>query len=51
MVWRTRAVQEAKVSNGHYEVTCVYYDCFWKKGLQDLETHFANNCRKVLIDT
>jgi hypothetical protein len=26
------AIQGKKVSEGHYEATCVYCDCFWKKG-------------------
>jgi hypothetical protein len=51
-VWGTHAIQGAKVLNSHYEATCKYCDCFWKKGSpQDLEAHFANNCPKVPINT
>ncbi|CAB4479826.1 unnamed protein product [Rhizophagus irregularis] len=51
-IWGDHAIQGKKVSEGHYEATCVYCDCFWKKGSpQDLEAHFANDCSKVPADT
>lgn len=52
LVWETHAIQGAKVSEGHYEATCVYCDYFWKKGSpQDLESHFANDCSEVPVET
>jgi hypothetical protein len=52
LVWETHAVQGAKVSEGHYEATCVYCDFFWRKGSpQDLEAHFANDCSEVPAET
>ncbi|GES85533.1 ribonuclease H-like domain-containing protein [Rhizophagus clarus] len=52
LVWGDHAIQGRKVSEGHYEATCIYCDCFWKKGSpQDLEAHFANDCSKVPADT
>ena len=52
LVWGEHAIQGRKVSEGHYEATCVYCNCFWKKGSpQDLEAHFANDCSKVPADT
>jgi hypothetical protein len=52
LVWGTHAVQGSKVSEGHYEATCVYCGYFWKKGSpQDLEAHFANNCAEVPAET
>jgi hypothetical protein len=52
LVWGDHAIQGRKVLEGHYEATCVYCDCFWKKGSpQDLEAHFANDCSKVPADT
>ncbi|CAB5349333.1 unnamed protein product [Rhizophagus irregularis] len=44
LVWGDHAIQGRKVSEGHYEATCVYCDLFWKKGSpQELEAHFAND--------
>jgi hypothetical protein len=52
IVWETHAKQGKKISQGHYEATCIYCDFFWRKGSpQDLESHFANNCPKVPDDT
>src|SRR3954452_20868235 len=52
LVWGTHTVQGSKISEGHYEATCVYCGYFWKKGsLQDLEAHFANNCPEVPTET
>ena len=52
IVWETHATQDAKVSEGHYEATCVYCNHFWNKGSpQDLEAHFANECPKIPADT
>jgi hypothetical protein len=52
LVWENHAIQGVKVSEGHYEATCSYCNCFWKKGSpQDLEAHFANECSKVPADT
>lgn len=52
LVWGTHAIQGMKVSEGHYEATCSYCKCFWKKGSpQDLEAHFANGCSKIPADT
>src|SRR3954452_5543296 len=52
LVWETHAVQGAKVSEGHYEATCVYCYFFWRKGSpQDLEAHFANDCSEVPAET
>ena len=51
LVWETHVIKGKKVSKGHYEVTCLYCNTFWHKGLlQDLKRHFANNCLKVLIE-
>jgi hypothetical protein len=48
LVWETHAIRGRKVSEGHYEATCSYCSCFWKKGSpQDLEGHFANMCPKI----
>ncbi|CAB4400018.1 unnamed protein product [Rhizophagus irregularis] len=33
LVWGDHTIQGRKVSEGHYEATCVYCDLFWKKGL------------------
>ncbi|CAB4404603.1 unnamed protein product [Rhizophagus irregularis] len=52
LVWGDHAIQGRKVSEGHYEATCVYCDLVWKKGSpQELEAHLANNCSKVPADT
>jgi hypothetical protein len=52
LVWGEHAIQGPKVSEGHYEATCVYCNFFWKKGSpQDLEVHFANDCSKVSSNT
>jgi hypothetical protein len=52
LVWEDHAIQGRKVSEGHYEATCVYCDLFWKKGSpQELEAHLANDCSKVPADT
>ncbi len=48
LVWGTHAIRGEKVSEGHYEATCVYCKVFWNKGSpQDLEAHFANECPEV----
>jgi hypothetical protein len=50
LVWGDHAIQGRKVSEGHYEATCVYCDCFWKKSSpQDLKAHFANDCLKYQL--
>ena len=52
LVWGTHATQGSKVSEGHYEATCLYCGYFWKKGSpQDIEAHFANNCFEVPAET
>jgi hypothetical protein len=52
LVWGEHAIQGSKVSEGHYEATCIYCEFFWKKGSpQDLEAHFANDCSKVPANT
>jgi hypothetical protein len=51
LVWGTYAKQGKKVSEGHYEATCLYCNTFWHKGSpQDLEAHFANDCLKVPME-
>ena len=32
IVWETHAKQGKKISQGHYEATCIYCDFFWRKG-------------------
>ena len=52
IVWGTHATQGVKVSEGHYEATCIYCNHFWNKGSpQELEAHFANKCPKIPADT
>ena len=50
-VWGTYIQQGKKVSEGHYEATCLYCNTFWHKGSpQILEAHLANSCLKVPLD-
>ena len=52
LVWETHSIQGRKVSEGHYEATCLYCNRFWNKGSpQDLEAHFANKCSKAPDNT
>lgn len=51
IVWGTYIKQGKKVSEGHYEATCLYCNTFWHKGSpQVLEAHLANNCLKVPLE-
>src|SRR2546430_12358852 len=51
LVWCTYIKQGKKVSEGHYEATCLYCNTFWHKGSpQVLEAHLANNCLKVPLE-
>ena len=51
LVWGTYVKQGKKVSDGHYEATCLYCNTSWHKGSpQNLEAHFANDCLKVPIE-
>jgi hypothetical protein len=52
IVWETYIKQGKKVSEGHYEATCLFCNTFWHKGSpQILEAHLANNCLKVPLET
>ena len=51
IVWGTYIKQGKKVSEGHYEGTCLYCNTFWHKGSpQVLEAHLANNCLKAPLE-
>ena len=51
LVWENHIKRGKKISEGHYEATCLYCNTFWHKGSpQILEAHLANNCLKAPLE-